>query len=36
MCNADVNALPEWLGKEVDARRGRPLPGMWALVVLLR
>jgi hypothetical protein len=36
MCNADVNALPEWLGKELDAKGGRPLPGMWALVVLPR
>jgi hypothetical protein len=36
MCNADVNVLPEWLGKEYDAKGGRPLPGMWALVVLLR
>jgi hypothetical protein len=26
MCNADVNALPEWLGKEVDAKGGRPFP----------
>ncbi len=26
MCNADVNALPGWLGKEFDAKGGRPLP----------
>jgi hypothetical protein len=31
MSNADVTALPEWLGKEVDAKGGRPLPeiGPW-------
>jgi hypothetical protein len=31
MCNADVNALPGWLGKKFYAKGGRPLPcfGPW-------
>jgi hypothetical protein len=33
MCNADVNALSEWLGKKKAVLGGRPLPGKWVIVL---
>ena len=35
-CNADVSELSEWLGKMRAVLGGRPLPGMWVLVILFR
>jgi hypothetical protein len=32
-CNADVIELPEWHGKRRAVLGGRPLPGMWVLVI---